>query len=81
MSSKLAPISQQAQSALKALENQQSGFTYTATNADGSTATYSEGQVIGMVLNELRRQVQLVIGHTVLIEDVRTFLKQQNIDP
>jgi hypothetical protein len=81
VSSKLAPISKQTADILQALENQKSGFTYNATTADGKTVTYTEGQLIGMVLNELRRQVQLVIGKAVLLEDIKDFLKANKIEP
>lgn len=81
VSSKLAPISPSAKSALDALEKQQSGFTYEATWPDGSKLTVTEGQVIGMVLNELRNQVQLVIGKAVLVEDIRNFLKRHGLQP
>jgi len=81
VSSKLAPISPTAASILQALEKQQSGFQYTTTAPDGSKKSYSEGQVVGMVLNELRHQVQLVIGQAVLLEDLKAFLKANNIDP
>lgn len=52
VSSKLAPISPTAKSALDALVNQKSGFVYEATRPDGSKATFSEGQVVGLVLDE-----------------------------
>jgi hypothetical protein len=81
VSSKLAPISRQALNILSALEAQQFGMVYTVTQPDGSTANISEARLIGLVLDELRRQVQLVIGKAVLIEDVRNFLKAQGIDP
>jgi S1-C subfamily serine protease len=81
VSSKLAPITQETAAILSALETQNSGFTYHARNPDGSTVTFSEGQLIGKVLNELRRQVQLVIGKAVLTEDLRNFLINQKIDP
>jgi S1-C subfamily serine protease len=79
VSSKLAPISHTAMSILTALENQRSGFVYNGTDGNGNPTTFSEGQLVGMVLNELRRQVQLVIGMAVRIEDVRTFLGAQSI--
>jgi hypothetical protein len=41
----------------------------------------SEAQLVGMVLNELRRQVQLVIGKAVLLEDIKAFLTSNKIDP
>ena len=81
VSSKLAPISPTVKSAMDALANQQSGFSYSATLPDGSTRRFSEAQVVGMVLEELRNQVQLVIGKAVLAEDLRKLLKDHGIEP
>lgn len=81
VSSKLAPISPTAKSALDALEQQKSGFTYGGTKPDGTKFTFSEGQVVGLVLKELRNQVQLVIGKAVLVDDVRMFLKTHGVEP
>ena len=80
VSSKLAPISPNVNRALEALENQKSGFTYSATRPDGTKISVSEGQVIGMVLKELRSQVQLVIGQAVLLDDLRRFLKAHGVE-
>jgi S1-C subfamily serine protease len=79
--SKVAPLSDTAISALNALQAQSSGFMYTARKPDGTTQSFSEGQVIAMVLEELRQQIQLVIGHAVLVGDLRAFLKDNGIDP
>ena len=81
VSSKLDSFSEDIKGALDALNNQKFGFTYTATFPDGSTKKFTEGQVVGMVLEELRNQVQLVIGMAVHVHDLRLFLKAQNIDP
>jgi hypothetical protein len=34
-----------------------------------------------MVMEDLRNQVQLVIGYALLADDLRDFLKRQGIDP
>jgi S1-C subfamily serine protease len=81
VSSKLAPISPFTANILQALENQKSGFTYTAQTPDGKTVTFTEGQLVGIVLKELRQQVQLVIGHAVLLEDLQAFLKANKLEP
>lgn len=81
VSSKLAPISREAEGALNALKNQQSGFLYTATRPDGSTFSVPEGQIVAMILHELRRQVQLVIGYAVLLDDIKSFLVENGMDP
>ena len=81
VSSKLAPITQESAQILKALENQRSGFTYTATTPDGKTITFTEGQLIGRVLAELRQQMQLVIGKAVMLDDIKAFLTANKIEP
>lgn len=81
VSSKLAPVPADVESAMKALTTQNFGMQYTATRPDGSTFKISEGQVVAMVLEHLRNQTQLVIGHAVLLDDVRSFLKQHGVQP
>jgi S1-C subfamily serine protease len=81
VASKLAPISPTAASALEALRAQQSGFMYAATRPDGSTFNISEGQVVELVLQELRNQTQLVIGMAVRADDLRKFLQSQHLEP
>lgn len=81
VSSKLAPLPSDIASALNALKNQKSGFTFTRTFSDGKKDTVSEGQVVESVLEYLRQQTQLVIGLAVTHADLITFLKAQGIDP
>lgn len=81
VSSKLAPLPDYIQSALVALSKQTSGFTYTARLPDGSTKTVVEGQVIAEVLQYLRSQTQLVIGHAVTLDDLSAFLQNNGIIP
>lgn len=54
---------------------------YSATLPDGSKKEFSEGQVVSMVLDELRKQVQLVIGQGVLLDDLRNYLRENKIEP
>lgn len=79
--SKLAPLRPDTLNALHALQNQASGFMYTAVAPDGTKKQFSEGQVIALVLDDLRRQVQLVIGHAAMAGDLRLFLTANHIDP
>lgn len=81
VSSKVTGLSDSTQTALAALQGQGSGFVYTATKPDGSTISFSEGQVVAMVLEDLRNQVQLVIGRAVIIGDITDFLKANKIEP
>jgi S1-C subfamily serine protease len=81
VSSKLAPISPESAKILELLKSQQSGMQWKGTRADGTTFTVSEASLVGQVLDELRRQVQLVIGQAVLLEDIKAFLKANKIEP
>lgn len=77
---KLAPLPPEVQSALKALKNQASGFVYDK-NVEGKIEKVSEAQVISLVLEHLRRQTQLVIGHATTNYDLINFLKANGIEP
>ena len=81
VASKLAPISQDAAKALEFLQQQQNGLVFTFKQPDGTTGTMSETQIVGVVLNELRNQVQLVIGEAVTENDLRNFLLAQHLEP
>jgi S1-C subfamily serine protease len=82
VSSKLAPISNETAQILQALENNSgTGIMYNGKTADGKDVSFTEGQLVGRVLKELRQQVQLVIGKAVLREDLVAFLKANKIEP
>jgi S1-C subfamily serine protease len=81
VSSKLAPLPKEVESALAALRNQKSNFVFERKLEDGTRATLSEAQVIEFVLEYLRSQTQLVIGYAVTIVDLRNFLGSQGITP
>jgi S1-C subfamily serine protease len=79
--SKLAPISDTTMAALKAIQENQSGVIYNATRPDGTSVQLVEGQVIAMVLEDLRKQVQLVIGRAAMSGDLKNFLRYHGINP
>jgi S1-C subfamily serine protease len=81
VSSKLAPLPKEVESALAALKNQKSNFVFERKLQDGTRVTMSEAQVIEFVLEYLRSQTQLVIGYAVTIVDLRNFLGSQGIAP
>lgn len=81
VSSKLAPMPKYIEKALEALKKNKSIKVFTRTMPDGSKEPMSTAQVAAEVLQHLRNQTQLVIGHTVLVGDIRTFLKANGIDP
>jgi Trypsin-like peptidase domain len=81
VSSKLAPLPQYIEGALKALKKTKYGMMYEKTLRDGSKEKVSEAQVLEEILQYLRSQTQLVIGYAVLQEDLKTFLKLHGIEP
>ncbi|MBX9709636.1 MAG: serine protease [Xanthobacteraceae bacterium] len=81
VSTKLAPLTSDTVAMLRGLENSTVGPAYTGTTSDGKPATFTEGQLVGKVVNELRRQVQLVVGKAVIRDDLINFLKANKIEP
>lgn len=81
VASKLAPLPPAIKSILEALSNQKSGFQYPVTYPDGRRENFSEGQLVGAVLEFLRSQTQLVVGHAVMLNNLRDFLTCQGITP
>ena len=79
--SKLTPVPQEIAQILEVLQKQQYGLQYNGTKADGTAVTYSEGQLIGEVLQYLRGQVQLVIGYSIAPDDIAKFLKARKLNP
>lgn len=79
--SKLAPMPPKIEQELEVLKNQKYGFIYEKTNPDGTKERISEGQIIADILQYLRSQTQLVIGQTVILGDVKEFLKKNGIEP
>lgn len=81
VASKLAPLPLQIQSVLDQLAQQKYGMQWTQTLPDGTTQPISETQVVVEVLQFLRSQTQLVIGHAVVLDDLRSFLVNQGLTP
>jgi S1-C subfamily serine protease len=81
VSSKLAPMPTHIAQIIDVLSKQTSGFMYEGKTPDGKTVSFTEGQLIGEVLQYLRGQVQLVIGYSVSPEDIAKFLKARGITP
>ena len=81
VSSKIAPIPKYIKEALEAMKHNKSITVFVRTETDGSKVKMSTAQVAADVLQFLRSQTQLVIGHAVLVGDMRDFLKANSIDP
>lgn len=81
VSSKLAPLPQDIESALTALKSVDSGFRFARKSADGKTEKISQSQLLEHVLQYLRSQTQLVVGYAVPVWDLKKFLKSNSIEP
>ncbi len=81
VATKLAPLPPYIEIALKALKAAKYGLMFTKTKEDGTKEQVSEAQVTEEILQYLRSQTQLVIGHAVLVRDLRNFLKANGLDP
>lgn len=80
--SKMAPMPPDVESALSALQSNDSGvFNYEQRLPDGTTKRLTEGPVVAAVLRHLRQQTQLVIGMAVTPDDLRAFLLERKVDP
>lgn len=79
--SKHAPISPWLVAIFNALENQQSGFTYTATDPQGNQRQFSEAQLVAEVLLYFRQMTQVVLGEAIAGEELIAFLKANGVCP
>ena len=73
VASKLAPLPQYIETILGLLAQQQYGLTWTITLPDGTTQTVGRERLSETVLQFLRSQTQLVVGHAVILDDLRSF--------
>jgi hypothetical protein len=80
VSSKLAPIRSDIKSALQALKESQYGLMFTRTKSDGTEERVSQSQVLEEILQYMRSQTQLVVGRSVLPDDIQQFLKKHGIE-
>jgi hypothetical protein len=81
VTSKVAPISPLAEEALRALEERRDGPISEIAKPDGSRVAMTESQMVALVLDDLRGQVQLVIGTAATAAGLRSFLEAHGIEP
>lgn len=79
--SKLAPLPPDIESALAVLKKDKRIIMFEKTYADGTKEKKSEAQLLEEVIQYLRSQTQLVIGHAVMTSDLKGFLKSNKIEP
>ena len=80
VASKLTPLPPQIQQMLQALAQQQNGMQWTVS-VNGQTKNVSEAQIVAEILQFLRGQTQLVVGHAVILDDLKAFLSSQGLTP
>ncbi len=79
--SKRMPLSTYHMSALRALENQKSGFTYDQRDGSGKIIrTLSEAQVVADILTWYREVSQFVLGEAIAREELITFLEENKVE-
>jgi hypothetical protein len=69
-------------SAIDALANMKSGVMYTANDGQGHTTMVTEGQVVGMILEQYYEKTQVMIGEAISVSEVKRFLdsKQRELN-
>ena len=50
-------------------------------SVNGQTKNVSEAQIVAEILQFLRGQTQLVVGHAVILDDLKAFLSSQGLTP
>lgn len=79
--SKLAPMPLVIKNALKYLEEQERGPQITHTTRDGGHERLSQSQLLALILEYLKSQVQLVVGYAVRLGDLKDFLETNGLKP
>ncbi|BCI68121.1 hypothetical protein AAJCM20276_27450 [Acetobacter aceti] len=73
---KLIPFNQRTLNAISALQSTKSGLQYERPNSGQS---FSEAQVVSMVLYDLMQNAQIVVGMATTSDDVRKFLRDNHL--
>ena len=75
VTSKLAPIPQNIETILEAMRENKMGTMWEHTKPDGTVERFSQDQMLERVIQYLRSQTQLVLGHAVLPEQLNHFIR------
>lgn len=75
VTSKLAPIPQNIETILQAMRENKMGTIWEYTKPDGTVERFSQDQMLERVIQYLRSQMQLVVGHAVLPEQLNRFIR------
>jgi hypothetical protein len=79
--SKVTPVSDLAGWAIRTLAADASGKSYTYVSPEGKATTYTASQLAALAVTALGEQVQLAIGHAVMLGNLKDFLKSHGVDP
>jgi S1-C subfamily serine protease len=71
---KFIPYTPAVQQIIAAMAKNNSGFMYTSTQPDGSTKSFSEGQLVADVLQEYYNGTQVMIGEAIHVSELKTLL-------
>ncbi len=66
--------------AIQVMANSQSGVMYSGTDEHGNAASYTEGQVTAMVLEQFYKTTQVMIGEAISVSELRAFLKRKKAE-
>ena len=78
VTSKLAPIPPNIETILRAMRENKMGTIWEHTRPDGTVEHFSQDQMLERVIQYLRSQTQLVVGHAVLPEQLNRFIQSNN---
>ena len=67
-------------SAINALANAKSGLMYSATDEHGNATQVTEGQVVGMVLEQFYNTTQVMIGEAISLSELKAFIASKETE-
>jgi S1-C subfamily serine protease len=74
-------LSRDNEALLKALANDQSGPQVQVTLKSGATVSMPQSKIIASLIEELRNQNQQLIGRAVIVNDLKSFLRANGVEP
>lgn len=76
---KHAPIPNFLLSALEVLEKNKNGLQYNAVNEKGENISFAESQIVAALLKHQRELTQVMLGEAIVVDELVSFLKVNNI--
>lgn len=73
--SKHAPISDFHRQAIQALAQNKSGVVFTKTDADGTSTSYAESQIVAEILMAYQNLVQVMIGEAICVDELVNLIR------